>query len=126
MHYLKEFVSDYLKLVASNYGGDITVNQIRVLHFVSCHLVSGHSFASHSEICRGLGLPAATVTRAVGTFVAKGVLREETDPRDARRRRISFCEGLPGSHIREQAIAIAKRHATAEAPSGAGLNKPQV
>ena len=126
MHYLKEFVSDYLEMVASNYGGDITVNQIRVLHFVSCHIVNGNSYASHGAICRGLGLPAATVTRAVGTFVAKGVLQEETDPKDARRRRISFCEGQPGSHVREQAIAIAKRHALASGSFGPESNQPHV
>ena len=102
MHYLKQFVSDYLRMVGDNYGGEITVNQIRVLHFVSCHLLEGNPFATHSAICKGLGLPAATVTRAIGTFFAKGVLKEDLDPDHGRRRRIRFCEGQPGNHVRER------------------------
>ena len=107
---LKEFVQDYLEMVANNYGGDVTVNQLRVLHFISTHVRAGNEYATHSAICKGLGLPAATITRAVGAFVDKGVLWEETDPREARRRRIRFCEGQPGRHVRDQVVELARRH----------------
>ena len=65
MLFLRDFIHDYLRVIADTCGGDITLNQLRVLHFVGHYIGRGNDWASHSEICKGLGLPPATVSRAV-------------------------------------------------------------
>lgn len=110
MHFLSDFVNDYLELVTKHYGGDITVNQIRILHFIARYIAERGDYATHSAICRCLGLPAATVTRAVTTFVEKGVLKEATDPKDARRRCIRFADNHAGKEMRTKALELAQKH----------------
>ena len=81
-------------------SGDLTLNQMRVLQFINLCSRYRSEATGHRKICSGLGLPSATVTRAVGKFVEIGVLAEEVDPDDARRRILAGTGVIPHTNQR--------------------------
>ena len=83
----------YLDTVASNFGGEATVNEIRVMNCVSrSHMIDkdiGVSFISGE-----LGIPKSTVSRAVLNLRAGGWIREEISCLDGRKRLLRLTEKL--------------------------------
>jgi DNA-binding MarR family transcriptional regulator len=81
-----DFVTEYLGLIAQYIPGDTTLNQIRILHYIDMRTVQGAGYTSHTEICVALRMSAATVTRAIASFIEAGIIREDADELDGRRR----------------------------------------
>lgn len=82
----QEFVYRSMNLLAEFYGGETTLNQIRVAQYVNWQSTClGHP-TMHQEICAALDMPASTVTRAIAKFIDLGWLIEKTDPNDGRKR----------------------------------------
>jgi DNA-binding MarR family transcriptional regulator len=88
-----------LSTMARHVAGDYTLNQIRVLQYAHMCWRYRSAPTTHADICRELQLPSATVSRAIGKFIEVGILREELDPADGRRRLVSGTGRLPGSNV---------------------------
>jgi DNA-binding MarR family transcriptional regulator len=84
-----EFMRKMFKTAAEKYGGDCTLNELRVMNqIIRCHL-EGRS-CSVTALHRVTGIPVSTVSRAVTHLHADNWIAERQDPDDGRRRIISL------------------------------------
>ena len=94
-----EFARNGLQILADKYGGDCTLNEVRVMiQIIRCHL-EGRT-CSVTALHKVTGIPMPTVSRAVASLQSEGWLSEQRDPDDGRKRLISFgprsLETTPG------------------------------
>ena len=75
-----EFVQEYLGLIAQYIPGETTLNQMRILQHIALRSAGDKGPACNTEICNVLGMSAATVTRAIASFIEAGIISEEEDP----------------------------------------------
>ncbi len=76
-------------VLTENYGGDTTLNELRVLNqIILCH-IKGRC-CSVTALHKVTGIPIATVSRAVAHLQYSGYLTDRRDPHDGRRRIISI------------------------------------
>ena len=84
-----EFSRNGLRILAEKYGGDRTLNEMRVMiQIMRCHL-DGRT-CSVTALHKATGIPIPTVSRAVANLQSEGWLSEQRDPEDGRKRLISF------------------------------------
>jgi len=94
-----EFARNGLEILAEKYGGDCTLNEVRVMiQIIRCQL-EGRT-CSVTALHKVTGIPVPTVSRAVASLQSNGWLSERRDPTDGRKRLISFgprsLETTPG------------------------------
>ena len=92
----------YFEIIAKLVPGDTTLNQLRVLGYISLQSGSHQSPACHKEICDALKMPRTTVDRAISIFLKMGIISEHVDLDDGRKRLSLVNKDYPGleSHIR--------------------------
>lgn len=84
-----EFSRNGLKILAEKYGGDCTLNEVRVMiQIIRCHL-DGRT-CTVTSLHKVTGIPIPTVSRAVANLQSEGWLADRRDPSDGRKRMISF------------------------------------
>jgi len=84
-----EFSRNGLRILAEKYGGDCTLNEVRVIiEIIRCHLEGRTS--SVTTLHKETGIPMPTVSRSVANLQRDGWLSEQRDPTDGRKRLISF------------------------------------
>ena len=84
-----EFAQNGLKIISEKYGGDCTINEVRVMvQMIHCHL-RGRT-CSVTGLHKATGIPIPTVSRSVANLQREGWLSDCRDPDDGRRRIISF------------------------------------
>jgi len=84
-----EFSRNLLKDLAENYGGESTLNELRVMNqMLRCHLV-GQS-CSVTDLHKLTGIPIPTVSRSVANLQSNRWLSVQQDPDDGRKRIISL------------------------------------
>ncbi len=74
----------FLEVAADKFGGDVTMNELRVALAIQSAHVSGLT-ASVSSIVSKTSIPQSTVSYAVRSLVEKGFVREERDTEDGRK-----------------------------------------
>lgn len=67
------------------YGGDTTVNQLRILNELYQSHMAGRE-VSQRQIAESLGIPASSVSRTIIKLLEGGWIREYPHPADRRRR----------------------------------------
>ncbi len=89
---LGELLNDYLgKVIQSGtpggtgYKGVYSVKELRVMHTVFRHWRLGTT-CTLTQIARETGISKTTVSRAITTLITNGLLKEQPDPEDGRRR----------------------------------------
>ncbi len=70
------------------YGGETTLNEIRVLHKITMCYLRGSSPCSFPCLVSKTPVKRSTISRVVSRLVQRGYIREKIDPRDRRRRLI--------------------------------------
>ncbi len=80
-----------LARMARQYGGDCTLNELRVMNAVSVRGLN-RALCSPSLIARDTGIPKSTISRSLASLVSKGWLIEHKDPDDRRRRIIELSD----------------------------------
>ncbi len=84
-----EFSGNLLRDLAENYGGDCTLNELRVMNqILRCHLVGRSCYVT--DLHKVTGIPIPTVSRAVANLQRDGWLSERRDPTDGRKRLITL------------------------------------
>ncbi len=84
-----EFSRHGLEILSEKYGGDCTLNEIRVMiQIIRCNL-EGRT-CTVTSLHKVTGIPMPTVSRAVANLQREGWLSERPDPNDGRKRMISF------------------------------------
>mgnify|MGYP001816699517 CR=1 FL=1 len=84
-----EFAQNGLRIISDKYGGDCTINEVRVMvQMIHCHL-RGRT-CSVTGLHKATGIPIPTVSRAVANLQREGWLSDCRDPDDGRKRIISF------------------------------------
>ncbi len=86
---LVEFARNLYKALAEKYGGDCTLNELRVMNqIIRCRL-KGRS-CSVTALHKVTGIPMPTVSRSIAHLRSEGWLAEQPDPDDGRKRIISL------------------------------------
>jgi len=84
-----EFSRKLFRSVAETYGGDTTLNELRVMNqIVVCHLKGRTCHVTALHKVTGISIP--TVSRSVAHLQRGGWLSEQEDPNDGRKRLISL------------------------------------
>ena len=104
-----DFVQTYLGLIAQYIPGETTLNQLRILQYIALRSAGEEGHPNNTEICKALGMSATTVTRAISSFIEAGVISEEEDPQDGRKRFITINDGYRGD-LDHKVIALAKQY----------------
>jgi DNA-binding MarR family transcriptional regulator len=117
---IQESILKLLHTFARHVSGDLTLNQIRVLQFINlCSRYRGEA-TSNVEVCSELDLPSATVSRAIAKFIEAGLISDEVDPDDGRRRLVVGTGVIPGTnqHLDPELAALTEHMAdfTANVP----------
>ncbi len=92
-----EFTRNLCRTAAEKYGGESTLNELRVMNqIIRCHLEG--MTCSVTALHKVTGIPIPTVSRSVAHLQSNGWLSDRRDPTDGRKRIISL-----GPRSREQA-----------------------
>ena len=84
-----EFSRMLFQSVAEKYGGDTTLNELRVMNqIVICDLKGRTCYVT--GLHKVTGIPIPTVSRSVAHLQSEGWLSEQQDPNDGRKRIISL------------------------------------
>ncbi len=86
---LLEFHRNLLRELSMNYGGDTTINELRVLNQIIYCGIEGRT-CSVTALHKVTGIPMPTVSRAVTNLQNGGWLCETRDPDDGRKRVITL------------------------------------
>jgi DNA-binding MarR family transcriptional regulator len=86
----------YFEILAKLVPGDTTLNQLRVLGYISLRSGLHQSPACHKEICATLKMPRTTVDRAISIFLKMGIISEHVDLDDGRKRLSLVNKDYPG------------------------------
>ena len=84
-----EFSQKLLRELAETYGGDCTLNEIRVMNQVIRCSLEGRT-CSVTALHKVTGIPIPTVSRSVSNLQNDGWLSDRRDPADGRKRIISL------------------------------------
>ncbi|MEM8769585.1 MAG: MarR family winged helix-turn-helix transcriptional regulator [Pseudomonadota bacterium] len=89
---LGDLLTDYLGIVIdieskadTGYKGIYSVKELRVMHMVFRYWRRG-SPCTVTQVANETGISKTTVSRAVTTLMTNGLLKEENDPEDGRKR----------------------------------------
>lgn len=86
---LVKFTRNLYLLLAEKFGGDTTLNELRVMNqIILCH-VKGRC-CSVTALHKVTGIPIPTVSRVVAHLQYSGYLADRRDPDDGRKRIISL------------------------------------
>ena len=106
----QEFIMECFKLIAEVHPGDITLNQIRIIQYIAFRSLQTGIGTMHKDICDALGLAPSTVTRAISGFVERGIITEQKDPEDGRKRFVLMNQSYPSrATLDTQLDELAKR-----------------
>lgn len=98
------FKSELLELLAEHFGGQNTLNHLRVGNFIGRVTHFERRPTTNAEISRVLKLSRPTVSRIVGDFTRAGWVTEIPDPNDGRKRLLVIASGHPKSDRFERAF----------------------
>ena len=93
---LGDLLTDYIALVMDieasadadpNYKAVYSVKELRVMHMVFRHWRRGAP-CTVTQIATETGISKTTVSRAITTLMTNGLLKEQPDPEDGRRRHL--------------------------------------
>ena len=86
---LVQFHRTLLKELSDSYGGDSTLNELRIMNqIISCSLKD--RTCSVTALHKITGIPLATVSRSVASLQEGGWVSERADPNDGRKRILSL------------------------------------
>ena len=104
------FVKEYFKLLADYVPGEITLNQLRVIQYISLRCLEDGSGTTHTEICQALEMNKTTVTRTVARFVATGIISQKSSSADGRQQILTMSPEYPRKGTLDQKVRRLAAH----------------
>jgi len=86
--YLKIVIGDIFQALAGDFGGETTINHLRIGHYIGLQSLYNGQPTSNKDIAETLDIPRSTVSRIVADFIDKGWVTEQLDPEDGRRKQL--------------------------------------
>ena len=93
--YLHQFVGQLLTMLGADFGGDTTINHLRIGNFIGLKSQHMGEATSNAEIAEALGISRPTVSRIVADFLASGWICDEPHPSDGRKRLLTINPDHP-------------------------------
>jgi DNA-binding MarR family transcriptional regulator len=84
-----EFTRKLYRALAEKFGGDCTLNEVRVMNQIMLCSLNGE-FCNVTGLHKETGIPMPTVSRSVANLQRKGWLTTQQDPDDGRRRIVTL------------------------------------
>ena len=81
---ITHFTSKFFALMDEKYGGEISINALRIMNRVYSETAAGRH-TTHGELVEFTGIGKSTVSRTVASLIESGWLQDERDPSDRRR-----------------------------------------
>ncbi|MEM1175483.1 MAG: helix-turn-helix domain-containing protein [Pseudomonadota bacterium] len=88
---IAEFSRHLFERVARKYGGDCTINELRVMNAAYWFSYNDNQ-CTPTLLAQTTGIPKSTVSRSLASLIDKGWLTDEQDAEDRRRRIIKLSE----------------------------------
>ncbi len=88
---IADFTRHLFERVAKKYGGDCTINELRVIN-AAYWFSYNDSQCTPTLLAQMTGIPKSTVSRSLASLIDKGWLTDEQDAEDRRRRIIKLSE----------------------------------
>ncbi len=101
----KRLIGEILKLLAERFGGETTLNQMRIGHYAGLKSLYERVPTNNTDMSKTLGIPRSTVSRIVNDCIDKGWLLERPDLEDGRKRLVV----VPADHPEADGFEIAFR-----------------
>lgn len=90
-----EFTADILGLLSRHFGGDTTLNHLRVGNYIGIQTLFYGRPTNNKEIANATGISPSTVSRTVTEFIARGYVREQRHDDDGRINLVSIIDSHP-------------------------------
>ncbi len=100
-----DFARGLYRVLAEKHGGDCTLNELRVMNQIICCCLQGQTCCV-TDLHKVIGIPMPTVSRSVAHLQSNGLLSEQQDPDDGRRRIVTLSPRaleMVSSNIEEMA-----------------------
>jgi DNA-binding MarR family transcriptional regulator len=94
---IQAFIGLFLGTLAKHFGGETTLNHLRIGSYIGLKSIYEGDATSNKEIAETLGISRPTVSRIVHEFIAQKWVRERPHPEDGRKRLIEIVPGHPAS-----------------------------
>jgi DNA-binding MarR family transcriptional regulator len=101
---MKALIGSILTSLSVHFGGDVTVNQMRIGHYIGQQSLYNGTATSNKDISAQLGIPRSTVSRIVADFVQKKWVIEVPHPDDGRRKLLQISPDHPDADTFEMAF----------------------
>lgn len=95
--YLHELSADFMRLLSEHFGGETTLNHLRIGNYIGLNSHYLGQPTSNKDIAAALGISRPTVSRIVGDFIDQGWVVEKPHPDDGRRRLLQIAPGHPAA-----------------------------
>jgi DNA-binding MarR family transcriptional regulator len=95
--FAKSLNGDILQLLGQHFGGDTTINQLRIGHYIGLMSLYKGMPTSNKDIADALSIPRSTVSRIVADCIEKGWVIEQPHPEDGRKRLFLIAPEHPES-----------------------------
>jgi DNA-binding MarR family transcriptional regulator len=90
-----EFTADVLGLLSRHFGGDTTLNHLRIGNYIGIQTLFHDRPTTNKEIANALGISPSTVSRTVTEFIARGYVGEQSHEDDGRIHLVSIINRHP-------------------------------
>jgi DNA-binding MarR family transcriptional regulator len=117
-----EFTADVLSLLSRHFGGDTTLNHLRIGNYIGIQTLFYGRPTSNKEIANATGISPSTVSRTVTEFIARGYIREQQHDDDGRINLISIINSHPlaegfEAELHKRVRGLLNSYASSSAPT---------
>jgi DNA-binding MarR family transcriptional regulator len=98
----KKLLGEILTALSREFGGETTINQLRIGHYVGLKSLYEKKPTNNTEISNELGIPRSTASRIVADCILKGWVVEKPDPDDGRKKQLL----IPDTHPQADGIEL--------------------
>jgi DNA-binding MarR family transcriptional regulator len=99
-----EFTADVLSLLSRHFGGDTTLNHLRIGNYIGIQTLFYGRPTTNKEIANATGISPSTVSRTVTEFIAHGYVREQSHEDDGRIHLVTIIDNHPHAERFETAL----------------------
>ena len=105
-HDIQELMVAIFGLLSGHFGGDATINQLRIGSYIGLKGLFEKEPTYNKEISQALNIPPSTVTRVVSELIAQGYVAEQVHLEDGRINLLTIDDDHPRAQGFESEILV--------------------